>query len=164
MMTTNLFIIANVKKTANLGSFRILLPFFQTSCSVGILNSAIFNSFHNRVESGTILEGLQNFGGGGWTPQTPPSVRHWLWGSIKCEEILDWLTNCQLLKKVSGALGRRCKESAAKRDECNLSLSAARTCVRACCQVEERVSNAWHQTSRFGQRYWNVQGGGQART
>ena len=63
MMTTNLFIIANVKKTANLGSFRILLPFFQTSCSVGILNSAIFNSFHNRVESGTILEGLRNFGG-----------------------------------------------------------------------------------------------------
>jgi len=50
-----------------------------------------------------------------------------LWGSTKCEEILDWLTNCQLLKKVADALGRRCKESAAKRDECNLSLSAART-------------------------------------
>ena len=51
----------------------MLLPFFRTSWGVGVLNSAIFNSFHNRVEFGTILEGLQNFGGGGvWTPQTPP--------------------------------------------------------------------------------------------
>jgi hypothetical protein len=39
-----------------------------------------------------------------------------LWGSIKCEEVLVWLTNCQLLKKVSGALACRCKKSAAKRD------------------------------------------------
>ena len=29
-----------------------------------LLNSAVFNSFHNRVDSGTILEGLWNFGGG----------------------------------------------------------------------------------------------------
>ena len=64
-MTTNLFVIANVKQLQTLGSFRILLPFFQTSCDVGILNSAIFNSFHNRVEFGTILEGIRNFGGGG---------------------------------------------------------------------------------------------------
>ena len=55
----------------NLGSFRILLPFFWTSWAVGVLNSAIFNSFHSRVEFGTILEGLRNFGGGRvWTP--PP--------------------------------------------------------------------------------------------
>jgi hypothetical protein len=53
-----------------------------------------------------------------------------LWGSIKCEEVLDWLTDCQLLKKVSGALACWCKESAATRDECQLSLSAARTYVR----------------------------------
>jgi hypothetical protein len=46
MMTTNLFVIANVKTIANLGSFRILLPFFQTPWSVGVQNSAIFNSFH----------------------------------------------------------------------------------------------------------------------
>ena len=32
------------------------------SLGAGILNSAIFNSFHNRVEFGTILEGLWNFG------------------------------------------------------------------------------------------------------
>jgi len=75
MMTTNLFAIANVKQL-NLGSFRILLPFFPTSWGVGILNSAIFNSFHNQVEFGTILESLGISGGGGFEPPTPPSVRH----------------------------------------------------------------------------------------
>ena len=50
----------------------MLLPFFRTSCGVGVLNSAIFKSFHNRVEFGTILEGLRNFGGGGLnTPNSP---------------------------------------------------------------------------------------------
>ena len=51
----------------------MLLPFFRTSWGVGVLNSATFNSFHNRVEFfGTILEGFRNFGGGGvWTPQPP---------------------------------------------------------------------------------------------
>jgi len=42
-MTTNLFVIANVKQLRTGGSFRILLPFFQTSWSVGVLNSAIRN-------------------------------------------------------------------------------------------------------------------------
>ena len=55
MMTTNLIVIANVKQLRTGGSFRILLPFFRTSWGVGILNSATFNSFHNRVEFGTIL-------------------------------------------------------------------------------------------------------------
>jgi len=64
MMTTNLFVAANVKQLWTDGSFRILLPFFQTSWGVGILNSAIFNSFHNRVEFDIILEGLRNFGEG----------------------------------------------------------------------------------------------------
>jgi len=64
-MTTNLFVIANVKQLRTGGSFRILLPIFRTSWGVGVLNSAIFNSFHNRVEFGTILEGLRNFRGGG---------------------------------------------------------------------------------------------------
>jgi len=64
MMTTNLFVIANVKKLRTGGSFRILLPFFLTFWGVGVLNSATFNSFHNRVEFGTILEGLRNFRGG----------------------------------------------------------------------------------------------------
>jgi len=71
MMTTNLFVITNVKQLRTDGSFRILLPFCQTSWGVGVLNSAIFNSFHNRVEFGTIFEGLRNFGGGVESP-TPP--------------------------------------------------------------------------------------------
>jgi len=63
MMATNLFVIANGKQLRTGGSFRTLLPFFRTSWSVGVLNSAVFNSFHNRVEFGTILEGFRNFGG-----------------------------------------------------------------------------------------------------
>ena len=46
----------------------ILLRFIRTSWGVGILNSATFNIFHNRVEFGTILEGLRNFGGGFESP------------------------------------------------------------------------------------------------
>ena len=73
-MTTNLFVIANVKQLRTGGSFRILLPFFRTSRGVCVLNSAIFNSFHNRVEFGTILERLRNFGGG-WVFEHPkPSL------------------------------------------------------------------------------------------
>ena len=68
MMTANLFVIANVKQLQSDSSFRILLPFFRTSWGVGILNSAIFNSFHNRIEFGMILEG-------GVEPPNP-SVHH----------------------------------------------------------------------------------------
>ena len=76
-MTTNLFVIDNVKQLRTDGSFRILLPLFQTSWGVGVLTSAIFNSLHNRVEFGTILEGFRNFGaGGGVEHPNPPSVRH----------------------------------------------------------------------------------------
>jgi len=73
MKTTHLFVTATVKQLLTGGSFRTLLPFFLTSQGVGVLNSAIFNGFHNRVEFGTILEGLHNFGGGGGilAPQTP---------------------------------------------------------------------------------------------
>jgi len=74
MTTTNLSVIANVKQLRTDGSFRILLPFFRTPWGVGVLNSAVFNSFHNRVEFGTILEGLRNFGG--VVPPPPPPVRH----------------------------------------------------------------------------------------
>ena len=81
-MTTNLFVIPNVKQLRTGGSFRILLPFFRTSWGVGFLNSAIFNSFHNRVDFGMILESLRNLGGRGSTRQPPlPSVRH----------CIDWL-------------------------------------------------------------------------
>jgi len=67
-MTKNLFVIANVKQLRTDSSFRNLLPFFRTSWGVGFLNSAIFNSFHNRVKFGTILEDLQISGGGGLNP------------------------------------------------------------------------------------------------
>jgi len=70
-MTTNLFVIANVKQLRTGRSFRILLPLFRTFWGVGVLNSAIFNSFHNRVEFGTILEGLRNLGGGVELPKPP---------------------------------------------------------------------------------------------
>ena len=70
MMTTYLFVIANVNNC----ELRILLPFFRTSWGVGVLNSAIFNSFYNRVDFGTILEGFRNFRwGGGLNP-----VRHYI--------------------------------------------------------------------------------------
>jgi len=42
MMTTNLFVIVNVKRLRTGGSFRILLPFFRTTWRGDILNSAIF--------------------------------------------------------------------------------------------------------------------------
>ena len=86
-MATNLFVIANIKQLRTGGSFRILMPFFRTSWGVCFPNSAIFNSFHNRAEFGTILEGLRNFGGGGRLepPQTPhPSVRHWAGSTSIC--------------------------------------------------------------------------------
>ena len=77
MMTTNLFVIANVKGLRTDGSFRILLTFLRTSWGAGVLNSAIFNSFHNRVEFGTNMEGLRNFGLGGGlnSPTHPLSLR-----------------------------------------------------------------------------------------
>jgi len=62
-MKTNLFVIANIKQLRIDGSFKILLPFFRTSWGVGALNSLIFISFHNRVDFGTILEGVPNFRG-----------------------------------------------------------------------------------------------------
>ena len=95
MVTTNLFVIANVKQMRTGGSSRILLPFFQTSWCVGVLNSAIFKSFHNRVEFGTIFEGLRNFREGVLKTPNPPryataskdylyqiTLRHLLEGSI----------------------------------------------------------------------------------
>ena len=75
-MKTDLFVIANVKQLRTGGSFRILLPFFQTSWGFSVLNSAIFNSFHSRVEFGTILGGLRNFGEGVFEPPKPPPPRY----------------------------------------------------------------------------------------
>jgi len=84
-MTTSLFVIANVKQLRTDGSFRIALPFFRTSWGVGVLNSANFNSFHNRVDFGTILEGLRNFGVGMNPPNSPP------WYATDSQGRLNWL-------------------------------------------------------------------------
>ena len=75
-MTTNLSIDASVKQLRTGSSFRVFLPFFRISWSIGVLNSAIINSFHGRVELGTILEGLRNFGGFEAPNPISPSVRH----------------------------------------------------------------------------------------
>jgi len=98
MMTTNLFVIANVKQLRTGSSFRILLSFFQTSWGVGILNSKIVNSFHNKVEVGTILEGLRNFVGGGGVGLNPPSVRHCCTYTLLPEDGLSGLKHVEDIK------------------------------------------------------------------
>jgi hypothetical protein len=52
MMTTNLFVIANVKRLRT-GSFRILLYSFRTSWRVGVLNSEIFKLIR-MLDTGTL--------------------------------------------------------------------------------------------------------------
>jgi len=85
-MTTNLFVIANVKQLRTGGSLRILLPFFPNILGCWLPKfSNFFNSFHNRVEFGTILEGLRNFGGGGGlNPPKPFSPRY----ATDCDSIV----------------------------------------------------------------------------
>jgi hypothetical protein len=74
MMTTNLFVIVNVKQLQTGGSFRILLPFFRKSWGVGLLNSAIFNIFHNRVEFWHDFGGASEFRGGSLNSPPPPGT------------------------------------------------------------------------------------------
>jgi hypothetical protein len=80
MMTTNLFVIANVKQLRTYVVLEFYCLFFRTSWGVGVLNSAVFKSFHNRL---SLAQFWRAFGisGGGLIPQ-PPSVRHW-WQLLK---------------------------------------------------------------------------------
>ena len=81
-MTTNLLVIPNVNNCEPAVVLEFYCIFPRTFLGAGVLNSAIFNSLHNLVEFGTILEGLQNFGdgGGGVKPTNPtPSVHHCLY-------------------------------------------------------------------------------------
>ena len=74
MMTTNLFVIVNVKQLCTGGSFRILLSFSRTSWGVGVLNSAIFKlirmlelntkHFPLNLQSGLTLSNFRDVGGG----------------------------------------------------------------------------------------------------
>jgi len=77
MMTTNLFAIANVKQLLTYVLLEFYFLSFRTSWCVGVLNSAIFLSFHNRVEFGCIFEGPLEFHGG-LNTRNPPWVHHWL--------------------------------------------------------------------------------------
>jgi len=91
-MTTSLFVTTNVKQLRTGGSFRILLSFFGISWGVCFLNSAIFNSFHNRVEFGTILEGLRNFEGEGLNTPNPPPLGTPLSGSTNVLQNYDYIS------------------------------------------------------------------------
>jgi len=73
MMTTNLFVTANVKQLRTGCSFRIVLPLFQTSWSVGILNSAILTVFTIGLCLARFWRAFGISRGGVWKP---PSVRH----------------------------------------------------------------------------------------
>jgi len=71
MMTNNVFVVVNVKQLRTGGSFRILLPFFRTSCGVGVLNSAIFKlirmntkHFPLNFESSSTLSNFRDVGVG----------------------------------------------------------------------------------------------------
>ena len=50
MMTTNLSVIANVKQLGTYVILEFYCLFSKHLGGVGVLNSAIFNSFHNRVD------------------------------------------------------------------------------------------------------------------
>ena len=74
MMTTNLFVIVNVKQLWTGGSFRISLPLFRTSWGAGVLNSAIFKlirmlewntkHFPPNLQSGLTLSNFRDVRGG----------------------------------------------------------------------------------------------------
>ena len=66
MMTTNLFVIAGLNNCEPAVVLEFYCLFSEHLGGVGVLNSAIFDSVHNKVEFGTILEGLRNLGGGGF--------------------------------------------------------------------------------------------------
>ena len=64
MMTTNLFVIANVKQLRTYVVLEFYCLFFRIFWGVGVLNSAIFNSFRNWVEFGHDFGGPSEFRGG----------------------------------------------------------------------------------------------------
>ena len=94
-MTTNLFVVANVKQLRTYIVLEFYCLFFQTSWGVGVLNSAFFNSFNNLVEFGTILEGF-GISGGGLNPTTPPLVTP-----------LDPLVTCTRMERHRSAASKR---------------------------------------------------------
>jgi len=76
MMTTNLFVIVNVKQLRTGGSFRILLPFSRTSWDVGFLNREFLTVFTIGLSLARFWMIFGISGGGGGLNPPPPSVRH----------------------------------------------------------------------------------------
>jgi len=73
-MTTNLFVVANVKQFRTGGSFRILLPFFRISWGVGVLNLAVFLTVFTIGSS--LARFWKAFGISGWGGFKPPHPRY----------------------------------------------------------------------------------------
>jgi len=82
MMTTNSFVIANVKQLRTDGSFRILLPFFRISWGVGVLNSAIFNSFQIGLSLARFWKAFGISGEGVEFPPPPSPGTLLFWDSV----------------------------------------------------------------------------------
>ena len=67
VMTTNLFVIADVKQLRTGGSLEFYFLFFPNILGgVGVLNSAIFNSFQIRLSLARFWRAFGISGGGGW--------------------------------------------------------------------------------------------------
>ena len=100
MITTDLFINANVKQLRTGGNFRILLQFFSLHFGgVGILNSENFNSFFTIGFSfARFWGGLRNFGIGGLlNPPNPSAVRHW--GSLF--QLRSWSSSVNIVSRLN---------------------------------------------------------------
>ena len=139
MMTTILFVIASVKQLRTGGSFRILLPFFRTSWGVGVLNSAIFNSFTQFGWVWNDFGGASEFRGGGVEPPTLTSlVRHWNHWML-----LDTFVarSAKRSQPVCISLGRACTPARGRGMKRSLSVAVMRRRM-ACWPVAVRSSAA----------------------
>jgi hypothetical protein len=94
MMTTNWFVIANVKHLRTYAVLNFYCLFSRTSWCVGVLKSAIFfSSFHNRVDFGTIFWRPFGIWGGLNTRNPPPRrVRHCRHLGIHCHSLTPGIT------------------------------------------------------------------------
>ena len=131
------------KTTANLGSFRILLPFSEHLGGVGVLNSAIFNSFHKWGWFWHDFGRPSEFRGGVWTP--PPAVHHWLRGT-ECnsgvlleEQTLTYSTSIHVgpgwLHSISEPVCRLASLNKHCDFETSWNRQQATVIVRLCCHV-----------------------------
>jgi len=104
-MTTNLFVIANVKQLRTGGSFSILLPFFRKSWGVGVLNSAIFNSFQIGLSLARFWRAFEIPGGRGLNPPNyPPRYATAIFQVKTFQKIVSLLLNWNWLYKQNGIL------------------------------------------------------------